>query len=162
MKITRIRLYRQFQPFRDGPYTCSGNRTALGFDSAIVAIDTDKGLTGWGEMAPLGSFYSPAFAAGARAGASEIAPHLIGLDATAPQADALFGRARLRQPQLGRLGDVDGRLIGGEVRMCAGRRLYAVAIAQRALTGADDAALAFLSQHHRTTHPIEPGDATNM
>src|SRR5690348_5159093 len=49
MKITRIRLYRQFQPFRDGPYTCSGNRTALGFDSAIVAIDTDQDLTGWGE-----------------------------------------------------------------------------------------------------------------
>ncbi len=42
MKISRIRLYRQFQPFRDGPYTCSGNRTALGFDSAIVAIDTDQ------------------------------------------------------------------------------------------------------------------------
>jgi L-alanine-DL-glutamate epimerase-like enolase superfamily enzyme len=51
MKITRIRLYRQFQPFRDGPYTCSGDRTALGFASAVVAIETDKGITGWGEMA---------------------------------------------------------------------------------------------------------------
>lgn len=82
MKITRIRLFRQFQPFRDGPYTCSGNRTALGFDSAIVAIDTDQGLTGWGEMAPLGSFYSEAFSAGARVGIEELAPILIGQDPT--------------------------------------------------------------------------------
>jgi L-alanine-DL-glutamate epimerase-like enolase superfamily enzyme len=82
MKIARIRLYRQFQPFRDGPYTCSGNRTALGFDSAIVAIDTDQGLIGWGEMAPLGSFYSEAFSAGARAGIEELAPILIGQDPT--------------------------------------------------------------------------------
>jgi L-alanine-DL-glutamate epimerase-like enolase superfamily enzyme len=80
MKITRIRLYRQFQPFRDGTYTCSGNRSAEGFDSAIVAIDTDRGLTGWGEMAPLGSFYSEAFSAGAREGIIELAPALISED----------------------------------------------------------------------------------
>ncbi len=41
-------------------------------------MTADTGLTGWGEMAPLGTFYSPAFAAGARAGVVEIAPHLIG------------------------------------------------------------------------------------
>jgi len=84
MKISRIRLYRQFQPFRDGPYTCSGNRTATGFDSAIVAIDTDRGITGWGEMAPLGSFYSEAFSAGARAGIAELAPLLLGEDPRQP------------------------------------------------------------------------------
>src|SRR4029078_2911929 len=43
-------------------------------------ITADNGLTGWGEMAPLGNFYSPAFAAGARAGVAEIATHLIGQD----------------------------------------------------------------------------------
>ncbi|HVO03943.1 MAG TPA: hypothetical protein VMT54_17205, partial [Candidatus Cybelea sp.] len=80
MKISRIRLFRQFQPFRDGPYTCSGNRTATGFDSAIVAIEADDGTTGWGEMAPLGSFYSEAFSAGARTGIAELAPVLIGQD----------------------------------------------------------------------------------
>jgi L-alanine-DL-glutamate epimerase-like enolase superfamily enzyme len=80
MKITRIRLYRQFQPFRDGPYTVSGGRTAEGFDSAIVALESDQGLTGWGEMAPLGSYYSEAFSAGARAGIMELAPVLLGED----------------------------------------------------------------------------------
>lgn len=80
MKITRITAWRQFQPFRDGTYTCSGGRSAEGFDSTIVAIATDAGLTGWGEMAPLGAFYAPAFAGGARAGIAELAPHLIGED----------------------------------------------------------------------------------
>jgi L-alanine-DL-glutamate epimerase-like enolase superfamily enzyme len=40
-------------------------------------------------LAPLGNFYAPAFAAGARAGVTEIAPHLIGRD---PQALAQLVR----------------------------------------------------------------------
>lgn len=80
MKITRITAWRQFQPFRDGTYTCSGGRSAEGFDSTIVRLTTDAGLAGWGEMAPLGAFYAPAFAGGARAGIAELAPRLIGED----------------------------------------------------------------------------------
>jgi cis-L-3-hydroxyproline dehydratase len=83
-RITRIRAYRQSQPFRDGDYGTAGG-IAAGFDSTIVAIDTDQGITGWGEMAPLGSFYSPAFAAGARAGIQELAPLLIGAEVTHPR-----------------------------------------------------------------------------
>ncbi len=45
-----------------------------------MRIDTDAGLTGWGEMAPLGAFYDPSFAAGARAALAELAPALIGAD----------------------------------------------------------------------------------
>jgi L-alanine-DL-glutamate epimerase-like enolase superfamily enzyme len=81
MKITRISLFSQWQPFRDGSYRCSGGRSADGFLSTIAKLETDSGMTGWGEMAPLGSFYDPAFAAGAQAGMQELAPLLIGLDA---------------------------------------------------------------------------------
>jgi L-alanine-DL-glutamate epimerase-like enolase superfamily enzyme len=80
LRIKGITAYRQDQPFRDGAYTCSGGRSALGFDSTIVRIDTDAGLVGWGEMAPLGAFYDPSFAAGARAALAELAPPLIGED----------------------------------------------------------------------------------
>ncbi|HEX9449518.1 MAG TPA: mandelate racemase/muconate lactonizing enzyme family protein, partial [Dongiaceae bacterium] len=80
MQIRRLTAYRQWQPFRDGTYTCSGGRSAEGFDSLIVRLDTDQGVTGWGEMAPLGAFYDPAFAAAARAGFLELAPLLIGSD----------------------------------------------------------------------------------
>lgn len=88
MKITRIRVFGQDQPFRDGEYRCR-NRTEHGFVSTIVAIDTDEGLTGWGEIAPLGAFYSEAFAAGARAGIRILAPELIGAD---PREIALLVR----------------------------------------------------------------------
>ncbi len=89
MHIESIKAYRVLQPFVDGPYRMSKGRVADAFDSVIVAISAVDGLTGWGEMAPLGNFYSPAFAAGARAGIAEIAPHLLGVD---PRALGRIGR----------------------------------------------------------------------
>jgi L-alanine-DL-glutamate epimerase-like enolase superfamily enzyme len=82
-EIVAVRGYRQWQPFAAGEYATSGG-SAAGFDSMIVALDTAGGVTGWGEMAPLGSFYAPSFAAGARAGLAELAPALLGLDAAQP------------------------------------------------------------------------------
>jgi L-alanine-DL-glutamate epimerase-like enolase superfamily enzyme len=86
MRITRIRAWRQDQPFRDGPYRCSGGRSADGFESLIVALDAGTEVRGWGEMSPLGAFYDPAFAAGARAASLEIGPLLLGEDAAQPAA----------------------------------------------------------------------------
>ncbi|MCR5858551.1 mandelate racemase/muconate lactonizing enzyme family protein [Mesorhizobium sp. J428] len=83
MTISRITVYRQWQPFRDGTYRCSGGRSAEGFDSTIVGITSAKGVTGYGETAPLGSFYDPAFAEGARAAIGQLAPTLLGADAAA-------------------------------------------------------------------------------
>jgi cis-L-3-hydroxyproline dehydratase len=84
MTITAVRAYRQLQPFVEGTYATAGG-SADGFDSLIVAVDTDAGVTGWGEMAPLGAFYADAFAAGARAGIAELAPYLIGADPCQPR-----------------------------------------------------------------------------
>jgi len=69
VQIKSIKAYHVVQPFVDGPYRMSKGREAGCFDAVIVAITADSGLTGWGEMAPLGNFYSAAFPAGARAGA---------------------------------------------------------------------------------------------
>jgi L-alanine-DL-glutamate epimerase-like enolase superfamily enzyme len=87
--IETIKAYRVLLPFAHGAYAMSKGRRAEAFDSVIVAITSDDGLTGWGEVAPLGNFYSPAFAAGARAGVAEIAPHLLGRD---PCALSQIGR----------------------------------------------------------------------
>lgn len=84
--ISSIRIFRQWQPFRDGTYRCSGGRSAEGFDSTIVEITSRDGASGNGEMAPLGSFYDPAFAAGARAAMKELAPQLLGCDASGIEA----------------------------------------------------------------------------
>ena len=80
MKITRIRAYSVELPLREGSYKWSGGKSVTVFDSTIVAIETDQGLTGFGEVCPLGPFYLPAYAAGARAGILELGPHLIGED----------------------------------------------------------------------------------
>ena len=90
MRIVGIKAYRLDQPFRDGAYVCSGGRSALDFDSLVVRLDTDEGLSGWGEMAPLGGFYDPAFAAGARAATAELASVVLGQDAA--QITALWHR----------------------------------------------------------------------
>ena len=79
MRITSIRCYRQWQPFVTGTYATSAG-TADGFDSLVVAVDTDEGMTGWGEMAPLGSFYDPAFSGGARAAVGIVSEALHGID----------------------------------------------------------------------------------
>ncbi|TPI56947.1 MULTISPECIES: mandelate racemase/muconate lactonizing enzyme family protein [unclassified Mesorhizobium] len=89
MQIATIKAYHVVQPFVDGPYRMSKGRVADAFDAVIVAITSNDGITGWGEMAPLGNFYSAAFPAGARAGVMEIAPHLIGHD---PRGLAGIGR----------------------------------------------------------------------
>ena len=80
MKITAIRVYQIDLPLHEGSYKWSGGNAVSVFDSTVVAVETDGGVTGWGEVCPLGPAYLPAYAAGARAGIAELAPHLIGAD----------------------------------------------------------------------------------
>jgi len=80
VKITRIRAYQIDLPLHEGSYKWSGGNAVSVFDSTVVAVDTDAGLTGFGEICPLGPAYLPAYASGARAGIAELAPHLIGAD----------------------------------------------------------------------------------
>jgi len=98
MRIVRVAAYRQLQPFQDAPYICRG-QSEDGTDSTIVVLTSDEGLVGVGEMAPLGAFYAPAFAAGARAGVAELAPLLLGLDPREPRrARRVLDHAMLGQP----------------------------------------------------------------
>jgi L-alanine-DL-glutamate epimerase-like enolase superfamily enzyme len=82
MRIARIEAYRVDLPLHEGSYKWSGGNSVEVFDSTIVAVSTDAGITGYGEVCPLGPAYLPAYAAGARAGIAELAPRLIGADPT--------------------------------------------------------------------------------
>ena len=82
MRITNITAYQVNLPLHEGSYKWSGGNSVDVFDSTVVAIHTDSGITGYGEVCPLGPAYLPAYAAGARTGIAELAPHLIGLDPT--------------------------------------------------------------------------------
>lgn len=82
MQITRIRAYRVDLPLHEGSYKWSGGKSVSVFDSTVVEVETDAGITGYGEVCPLGPFYLPAYAQGARTGIGELGPHLIGEDPT--------------------------------------------------------------------------------
>jgi cis-L-3-hydroxyproline dehydratase len=82
MKITRIRAYQIDLPLHEGSYKWSGGNFVNVFDSTVVEILTDDGITGFGEICPLGPAYLPAYAAGARVGIATLAPRLIGTDPT--------------------------------------------------------------------------------
>jgi len=82
MRIRRITAWQVDLPLHEGSYSWSGGKTVSVFDSTVVAIETDTGLIGWGEVCPLGPAYLPAYAAGVRAGIAEIGPKLIGEDPT--------------------------------------------------------------------------------
>ncbi|MBK8158812.1 MAG: mandelate racemase/muconate lactonizing enzyme family protein [Rhodospirillaceae bacterium] len=80
MKITAIRAHRVELPLHEGTYKWSGGNSVTVFDSTVIVVETDKGITGYGEVCPLGPAYLPAYAEGVRTGLKEIGPKLIGLD----------------------------------------------------------------------------------
>ncbi|AMV28308.1 4-hydroxyproline betaine 2-epimerase [Gemmata sp. SH-PL17] len=82
MRITRISAWQVDLPLHEGSYKWSGGKSVTVFDSTVVAVETDAGVTGYGEVCPLGPAYLPAYAAGVRAGLQELAPKLLGEDPT--------------------------------------------------------------------------------
>lgn len=79
MKITGISIYQVDLPLKEGSYSWS-NQSFAAFDSTVLIIETDSGLTGVGEVCPLGPAYLPAYAEGTRTGLQLIAQGLIGED----------------------------------------------------------------------------------
>lgn len=82
MKITGLKVCQVDLPLHEGNYSWSEGKSVDVFDSTIVQVDTDAGVTGFGEVCPLGPVYLPAYAAGARAGIRELGPQLIGENPT--------------------------------------------------------------------------------
>ena len=72
MKITSIATYQVNLPLKEGSYNWSGGKSVSVFDSTIVRVETDEGLIGYGEVCPLGPYYLPAYASGARSGIKSI------------------------------------------------------------------------------------------
>jgi L-alanine-DL-glutamate epimerase-like enolase superfamily enzyme len=104
MKITAINIYQVDLPLHETSYKWSGGKSVDVFDSTVVEIETDEGITGYGEVCPLGPFYLPAYASGVRSGLAELGPHLLGQDPTrlGPLNDlmdrALKGHAYVKSP----------------------------------------------------------------
>lgn len=93
MKITKVSLYQVDLPLKEGSYSWSTQSFAA-FDSTVLLVETDGGITGVGEVCPLGPSYLAAYAEGARAGLQKIAQGLLGED------PLQLGRINLRMDEL--------------------------------------------------------------
>ncbi len=80
MRITRITVFQVDLPL-EHPYWLSGGRLKFEvLDATFVKLETDAGITGWGEGTPWGHTYVPAHGPGIRAGIETMAPFVLGLD----------------------------------------------------------------------------------
>ena len=81
MKITRVFVHRlalPAKPLASTRHLFSGQQD---YDSTVVRVETDSGLTGLGEVCTIGTHYMRGFPDGAAVGTATLARHLIGEDA---------------------------------------------------------------------------------
>jgi len=80
MRITRLSVYQKNLPLKD-PYWLSGGRLKFEvLDATFIKLETDDGMTGWGEGTPWGHTYVPAHGPGIRAAMETMAPVILGQD----------------------------------------------------------------------------------
>ena len=80
MKITKIALYKVQLPARELKSTQQLFSAKETFDTVMVRIDTDEGISGLGEVCTIGTHYMRGWAEGAAAGVPILARLLIGED----------------------------------------------------------------------------------
>ena len=78
MKINKISVYNATLGFKASTKLSNERWGNDSFVDTIVSIETDAGITGWGESCPLGPTYLPALAGGLGAGIELLAPKLLG------------------------------------------------------------------------------------
>src|SRR6476619_7841630 len=116
--IRTIDVFGHELHYAHGTYVMSGGRAAESQSSTLVRVTTAAGVEGWGESCPLGTTYLPAFAEGGRAAIREMAPSLLGVDATnlaavgAAMDGALLGHAYAKSPVDVACWDILGRRAG--------------------------------------------------
>ncbi|MEO6122607.1 MAG: mandelate racemase/muconate lactonizing enzyme family protein, partial [Ilumatobacteraceae bacterium] len=92
----------------------------------LVRVTTDTGVTGWGEVCPLGTTYLASHAGGARAALTLLGPAVIGIDPTNLAAvnnaldSALMGHEYAKSPIDVACWDVMGRVLGVSVTTLLG------------------------------------------
>ena len=84
MKITRLSLW--YIPLTShATYHMAAGKTCATVETAVIAVETDTGLTGWGEVCPI-PHYLPAYARGVGPALAELVPVVIGADPVGPEA----------------------------------------------------------------------------
>ncbi len=84
MKITRLSLWHVPLTSHQAYYMADG-KTCDTVETVAIALHTDAGVTGWGEVCPI-PHYLPAYARGVGPAVTDLAPVIIGADPIGPEA----------------------------------------------------------------------------
>ncbi|MEM8540712.1 MAG: enolase C-terminal domain-like protein [Pseudomonadota bacterium] len=126
MKIKRIKIWRVPLTSHDTYYMAEG-KTCATVDTVVLAIETDNGITGWGEVCPI-PHYLPAYAGGVAPALEELAPILIGADPVGVEALMARAEAQLRDHRYAKsaldiaLWDILGKVAGLPLYVLLGGR----------------------------------------
>lgn len=116
--IERVEVYSYALTYAHGTYTMSLGREVRVLESTVVVLRSEAGVSGYGEVCPLGANYLPAYAAGAQSALRVLAPSLLGLDPTntgqlyAAMDTALAGHAYAKSAVDIAAFDIFGKLAG--------------------------------------------------
>lgn len=156
MKITRLSVYQLDLPLRE-PYWLSGGRLRFdALDATFIKVETDAGLTGWGEGTPWGHTYVPAHGPGVRAGIETLAGAVLGADPR--QLDRLNhamdlclpGHLYAKAPIDMACWDISGQAAGLSIAdLLGGRYDSGTPIASSVSTGTPEAMLALVEQYRQ-------------
>ncbi|MCE8508898.1 mandelate racemase [Ruegeria pomeroyi] len=83
-RITRISLWHVPLTSHTAYYMADG-KTCDTVETVVIAVQTDTGLTGWGEVCPI-PHYLPAYARGVAPALQELAPVILGANPVGPEA----------------------------------------------------------------------------
>ena len=83
-RIRRLRLWHVPLTSHQAYYMADG-KTCDTVETVVIAVDTDAGLTGWGEVCPI-PHYLPAYARGVAPALQELAPVILGRDPVGVEA----------------------------------------------------------------------------
>lgn len=84
MKLTRLTLWHLPLTSHE-TYYMAGGKTCDAVTTTVLRIDTECGLSGWGEVCPI-PHYLPAYAGGVIPAVEELAPILLGTTLDGPEA----------------------------------------------------------------------------
>jgi len=153
MRISRITVFQIDLPLTK-PYWLSGGRLKFEkIDSTFVRIDTDEGVSGWGEGCPWGHTYLPAHGHGLRAALEILAPALLGRDPRAlddinrAMDLQLPGHLYAKSPLDIACWDICGKASGNPLwRMLGAEKPAAVAVNSSISTGTPDEMIALIRE----------------
>lgn len=147
MKIASLTVWKIPLTSHTAYYMADG-KTCDTVDSIVIRIDTDEGISGWGEVCPI-PHYLPAYADGVLPALYESAPVLLGADPIGPEAlmaklDAhLIDHCYVKSPMDMALWDMTARVAGLPLHALLGGKRQATMPLYHSITcvGPDDMAV---------------------